>query len=44
MTQYVNIKLHLEKTLVFHIIKKLKYKNLDDYLLAKLQEDLKKMT
>jgi len=44
MNQTINVKLKLEKTLVFHIIKKLKYKNLDDYLLAKLQDDLKKIT
>ena len=42
MTQ-VNVKLQLEKSLVFHIIKKRGFKNLDDYLLKKLQDDLMKL-
>jgi len=42
MTQ-VNVRLQLEKSLVFHIIKKRGFKNLDDYLLKKLQDDLMKL-
>jgi hypothetical protein len=40
---YINVKLKLEKSLVFHIIKQMKYKNIDDYLLGKLQDDLMKL-
>ena len=39
----VNVKLQLEKSLVYHIIKRRGFKNLDDYLLAKLQDDMRKL-
>ena len=37
-----NVKLELGKDLTEHILRKLKYKNLTEYLTKKLQEDLLK--
>jgi len=39
----VNVRLQLEKSLVYHIIKRRGFKNLDDYLLTKLQDDMRKL-
>ena len=44
LTKWIDeLKLQLEKSLVYHILKRRGFKNLDDYLLAKLQEDMRKL-
>lgn len=40
---YQQVKLELSKDLTEYILKKLKYKNLTEYLTTKLQEDLRKV-
>tara|TARA_Y100001934_G_scaffold280289_1_gene386579 strand:- start:1720 stop:1860 length:141 start_codon:yes stop_codon:yes gene_type:complete len=40
----VSVSLPLSKDLVTRVLKRTKFKNLDEYLNAKLQEDLERLT
>jgi len=44
MDTKVRVTLPLKKELIDNILRKMKFKNLDEYLNDKLQEDLKRLT